>query len=510
LTLLGLDVGSSELKAAIYGEGAACLASTVVEYPPAAAGRSELHSELLWTTLKTAILSVVRDSHEDPIRAVALSAHGETFLPIDKDGNALGPLILNLDSRATAEMEEFSQHFGRMQLYDATGLPPHPMYTLPKIAWLRTHDRRIFEQSAKFLCIEDFVLNRVGVGAWIGSSLAARTLGLDLSNATWSPLLLSHAGISEDQLARVVPAGTPLGTGSPAIMRELGLPENTLWVSAGHDQSCSTLGAGGIRLGQAVDGTGTFECISIPLVRPLTSPLTLQAKLPCGRHVMPGQFLTLAYTPAGALLTWFRDQLGRDSLQKARELNCSAYDLLLQNVPDGPTGIFVFPHFLGTGTPWLEPAARGAMIGLDTSTTREAAVKATLEGITFEMRWNIEVLESVGVEIDKILAVGGGSKSAAWLQLKADIFGREVVVVPGQASSRGAAICAGVGIAKYQSFQEATSDMVQPGKSYLPRPATHERYRELFEQYKEMARKLYGFEMQPSKGQFVRTGTDHA
>jgi len=496
VAFLALDIGSTELKAALYGQAGNPIAYHAIEYPHVSATDRDpgLDPEVLWKTVREAIASVVRRSRKERVRAAAISSHGESFVPINKAGEPLRSFLLNVDSRATAEMQWFVHKFGVAYLYKLTGLPPHPMYTLPKIAWLRANDPRLFGKAKKFLCVEDYLLHRAGVDACIGSSLAARTLAMDLKSEQWSPELLDSAGISEAALSRIVPAGQPLGTGSRKAMQALHLPKDTVWISGGHDQSCGALGGGALWEGNIVVGTGTFESLSVPLNQPLASDLMQKANIPCGRHAAPGGFLALAYAPGGILLRWFRDQFGQSLLAQAAKLKSNVYDLLLQTFPQEPTGLLAFPYFLGTGTPWLDSEARGAIVGLTSTTSRETMMKALLEGVTFEVRWNLELLESAGISIQRIFAVGGGAKSSAWLQLKADIFGREVVVVPGEASCRGAAICAAVGNGTYKSHFEAVRQMVKEGPSYYPRPDPESRYRELFSQYKEIARKLYGFE----------------
>jgi xylulokinase len=512
VAVLALDVGSSELKAAVHGEAGTCLAIRSVEYPhvASASGIPELDPDVLWASVQEAAVRVVRQCRKERVVAACISSHGESFVPLSKQNKALRPFLLNVDSRATAEMEGFVRSFGASRLYELTGLPPHPMYTLPKIAWLRSNEPQVFEKAAKFFCVEDYLLHRLGVGDWIGSSLAARTLGLDLKLAKWSPDLLEQVGISESMLSRVATAGQCLGTASAHAMSELGLPKETLWVSGGHDQSCGALGGGALHQGTIVDGTGTFESISVPLSEPLTSGLTLEANIPCGRHATSNEFLALAYAPGGVVLRWFRDQFGQNLQARATELGCNVYDLLLQGIPGEPTGVFVFPHFFGTGTPWLDSAARGAIIGLTSSTSRDTLIKALLEGISFEVQWNFELLAAAGISVERIFAVGGGAKSSAWLQLKADIFGREVVLVPGESSSRGAAISAAVGSGVYKTHQEAVQAMVKLGPSYFPRSAVQHRYRELFHEYKELARRLYGFELPTLTKVLIPSGAQHA
>lgn len=503
MALLAIDVGTSELKAAVYddlGEQAA-FASTEYVFLQEGAGTPELHAVELWMALGNMVRQVTKDVPTATIKAVSISSHGESFVPIGCDGKPLSPFILNIDSRATEEVEELVAEIGKEQLYRTTGLPAHAMYTVPKIAWLKRHQPTLFAKTKKFLCIEDFLLHRAGIGAYISTSLASRTMGLDLVRGVWSQKILGKAGIDADLLAQPVPSGTPLGTVPPQVADELNLPREALWVSGGHDQGCCSLGGGGLSEGIAVDGTGTFECLTVAMEHPSFTPEALAANFPCEKHIVPTHFLTLAYVPGGLVLKWMRDQLSKAEVILARNSNRNPYDLMLANAPETPTELLFFPHLLGTGTPWLDTTARGTIFGLTADTTHAMIVKSGLEGVTFEMRWNIDLLEAAGISIKQIHAVGGGARSRVWLQLKADIFGCEVIAVNGETSCIGAAICAGIGAGIYSSWQEGAAHLVKPAEVFLPHSVAHTHYQELFEQYKHMTYCLYGYRPPVHNGQ---------
>ena len=493
MSFLALDIGSSELKVAVYDEDGRCLSAVTTEVEDAVVNgaRAELDPEQFWKSVCDGIAEICRPLRS-PLKAAAISSQGESFLPLDADGNAIGNIILNIDSRAGVEMDEFSAAFGKSRLYEQTGLPAHPMYTLPKIAWLKKNQPEVFRKAAKFVCLEDYTLHRLGMESAISSPLASRTMGLDIDRDKWAEELLEFAGVTSRQFSRVAPSGTAVGEADAAIAGELGLAPGMVWCTGGHDQVCASIGAGAQGVGTVADGTGTFECFSAPLERPLLTDASLAANLPCERHAIAGQFLTLAYGPGGIALKWLRDNCSRGLAAQASGAWKSAYALMLADVPDNPTGLFFFPYLLGTGTPWLESKARATIWGLTSSTTNQDLVKAALEGVCYEMRWNLDIFENTGIHVDRILAVGGGAKSAMWLQLKADIYERPVVKVPGEASSRGAAICAGVGVNVFGGWNEAIGTLVKPGRVFEPRPERTRQYQDLFAQYKELAQRLYG------------------
>lgn len=492
MALLGIDVGSTALKATLYALDGDRLAGASLEYAVVKSGDG-LPAETLWRALSDVIHRLRAAAPAAEIRAAAISSHGESFVAVDRAGRAIGPFILNTAPIAVDEAAAFADRFGKAEIFRRTGLPVHSMYTLPKIAWLRANRPDIFAAADRFLCVEDYILTRLGVGSFISASLASRTMALDLQSCAWIDDHLAFAGITKAQLAMPVASGTPVGRAAPGACDELGLPHDVEWVTGGHDQGCCSLGAGGVAEGIAVDGTGTFECVSIPVRDAVLTPAALGCNFPTERHTVTPLKLTLSYIAGGVALKWFRDVASRHILDLAATKGVDPYELILADLPEEPTGLLMFPHFIGTGTPWLDARARGAVVGIDAATTYEEFAKAAIEGITLEMGWNLDLQASIGTRIGRIHAVGGGARSDRWLQMKADIFDREVIAVPGEASCAGAAMGAGVGVSAFGSHAEAAAAFVREGKVFTPRPRQVAAYREKAAHYRDVAGHLYGF-----------------
>jgi xylulokinase len=196
-------------------------------------------------------------------------------------------------------------------------------------------------------------------------------------------------------------------------------------------------------------------------------------------------YATVAFNITGGnILKWFRDMFGRNEIEIARQTGRDPYDLLLEQMPDDPTGLLVLPYFTPSGTPYFDPLAKGAVIGLDLSTSRGEFIKALLEGTVFEMKLNLEILEKSGYQVNELRAIGGGAKSKAWNQLKADILGK-AVTVPNitEAGCMGAAMLAKAAHTKI-NVAEIADEWVKPlTKLY---PEKKKEYDQKFTLYKEL------------------------
>jgi xylulokinase len=187
-------------------------------------------------------------------------------------------------------------------------------------------------------------------------------------------------------------------------------------------------------------------------------------------------------------LRWFRDTLCRDKCARAAEVSGDAYDLILAEAPAGPTRLMVLPHFAGAGTPWVDVDSRGAILGMTFATTQAEIAKAILEGLTYELRANLEVLRDAGIRLDELRAVGGGARSKVWLQMKADIcqVGLSVPQIT-EAACLGAAILAAVGAGLHSDIVSCVSHAIHCDRTIEPQPKESCRYDRRYALY----RKLY-------------------
>jgi xylulokinase len=486
VSLLGIDVGTTGCKAAVFSDEGALLASAYEEYDldRPRPGRAELDPARVWERVRATIRRAAAASASDPIQALAVSSLGEAMVPVAADGRILGPsIVANFDLRGQQYLDPLRAGLSEEHLYDLTGNTLGPNYSLPKLLWIRHEQPDLYRRAAKFLLWGAFVPYRLGARPAVDYSLANRTLMFDVNRERWSPEILDLAGLDAARLPQTVPSGTAIGTVSPRAAADLGLPPGVTVVAGAHDQCATAVGCGVVEEGQAVYGMGTFACITPVFGRRRAPRLMLKRGLNTEHHAVPGRYVSFLYNPGGSLVKWFRDTFAAPG----QDAGGDVYGALLAEMPDGPSGVVVLPHFAPTGPPDFIADSTGLVAGLRLETSRGEILKGILEGITFYLRECVDALPPTGIDLVDYRVAGGGSKSDRWVQLSADILGRRFVrPAVGEAGTLGAAIIAAVGSGLYPSFRAGVEAMVRLEREFEPDPGRHERYAGWYQLYRDL------------------------
>ena len=421
---LGIDIGGTGCKCVAFSDKGMQLALSYEEYP-LAAGTVNLPPEILCQS----VFHVIRgcaDKLPDKkdIAAITVSSFGESFVALDADGNPLDDIRMYFGNSESAAFNALVERVGKETFMDICRILPDSSYSLAKMLYTK----EITPQPVwKFLFIAGYICYKLSGVAATDVSLACRSLLYGVKQGCWSQELLEASGISESQLPQVMQAGTPLGSLLPEVAEHLDIPQNTLVVIGTHDQIVNALGAGVRNVGDAVDTSGTCECVT-PLFAGIPETLNFQIdNFACVPYLESNGYVTYAYNiSAGSVVRWYRDALGHHLKEDGKNI----YDILNETAPTEPTGLTVLPFLQGMGgTPDVDPNATGLIAGLTTQTRLPDIYRAILEGITFEMRYNQEKMNAFGVVIDRLFACGGGARSRVWLQIKADILGCDIIPV---------------------------------------------------------------------------------
>lgn len=485
---LGIDIGTSGCKAAVYDADGMQHSMAYREYQVVTTqeGWAELNTGEVIDNCFRVIKESTKQVAPDSIIGMGISSQGEAFTLVDQEGNALCNALVSSDSRAGEYAKNWAEKFGLEKLYQITGHTPHPMFSLFKLLWIQDNWPQIWTGTCKILCFEDLLQYRLGIkDTAMGWPLAGRTMLFDVTNHRWNNEILDAACINEKQLSRPLPSGSVAGFVDQNIAADLGLSQHTFIVAGGHDQPCCGLGAGAILPGIAVYSAGTVDCITPAFNQSVFTKILRESNLCTYDHVVEGMYATVAFSLTGGnVLKWFRDEFGSKEIDLAKQINRDPYELLLKQLPEGPTKLLVLPYFTPTGTPYFDSSAKGAIIGLDLSTKRADILKALLEAVAFEMRLNLEILEKSGYEVNELRVIGGGAKSQVLNQLKADVIGKPISVLNvTEAGCKGVAMLAKAAHTK-QPVTEIAAQWTKVVANMIP-DQSHS-YDQQFRSYKEL------------------------
>jgi len=489
MNYLGIDIGTSGCKAVVFDETGKQLGLANREYDVIfyENGGAELDSEEVIEKCFQVIKKCSEQVEHNSIAGLGISSQGEAFTAIGSNNEIICNAMISSDMRSEAFVKSWPIEFGEEKLYQITGHTAHPMFTLFKLLWLKENKPDIWWHADKLLCFEDLLQLKLGLDPAIGWPLAGRTMMFDVRKHEWSSEILHSIGLTPGQLAKPLPSGSIAGKIDKKIAKDLGLADDAFVVTGGHDQPCGALGAGVTKPGMAMYATGSVECITPAISKPVFTGDLRKSNLCTYDHTVKGMYVTVAFSLTGGnILKWFRDEFGMSEIAEAEQAGVNAYELLLKTAGEKPSNLLVLPYFTPSGTPYFDTKTKGAVLGLRLSTSRGEFIRALLEGVAFEMRLNMDILEKSGYTIKELRAIGGGAKSAIWTQLKADVTGKKITTLNViEAGCLGVAMLA---CAAYTgvSVQELANVWVKPQSVLYPQKKNRKWYDERFVQYKRL------------------------
>jgi xylulokinase len=342
----------------------------------------------------------------------------------------------------------------------------------------------VFAKAAKVLLIEDWFIHRLTGRYACEGSLVTSTVYWDMNTRKWWPEMLRRLKLSEDRLPPIHESGEPVGNLLPETAAELGLSPDTVVCTGALDQAAGAIGVGNIRPGVFSENTGAALAVCATVDHPVLDP---KGRMPCHYHGIPGTYMCHTFTTGGMVLKWYRDTFCQPEIQVGALAGLDAYDLLgreAAGVAPGADGLVMLPHLQGAMAPEANPKARGVLYGITLRHSKAHVARAIMEAIACIVRRNIEVVEELGIRVSEIRGLGGGSRSAVWNQIKADLTGRPVLTMENEeAACLGAAIVAGVGVGMFQNLPEACGRMVQVKGRHEPNPAVRAAYDEHYAKY---------------------------
>lgn len=486
--ILAHDLGTTGNKATLVDADGRLVDSVTIPYPVdfGPGGKAEQDPDDWWRAVCAATSQLLArpGRRASDVDVVSFSGQMMGAVLVDGRGDPLRPAMIWADTRATRQTDDLVERVGMERAYALTGHRLNATYTLPKIAWLRENEPDVFGRASAVLLPKDFVVERLtGVRATDPSD-ASGTNAYDQVGGQWSDELLVAAGVDRSLLPEIVPSTTVVGTVTADAARATGLVVGTPVVMGGGDGPMAALGAGIVDADSgAYAYLGSSSWVSVSTDAPVLDPLMRSMTF---THVVPGRFVPTATMQAGgASLQWITDVLAPGQEDRYEQL------LRAAEVEAALDGLFFLPHLLGERSPYWNPRARAAFVGLQMQHGRGHLVRAVLEGVAFNLLTGLRAFTEAGVPITSVDAIGGAAHAELLLRVLADVWGvpissRDLV---DEATSVGAAVVGGVGVGIFDSFDVAKT-MSRRTARREPDPERASRYAEAHPVFVDAYRRL--------------------
>lgn len=488
--LLGIDIGTSGCKIALFSQEGKAICTETLEYPLhyPKAGFIEQDPGDWWDAVCRGTQRLLTKNNINPADIVGVGVDGQSWaaVAVDGEGEVLARNPVWMDTRSVQICSELNQVVGADRIFEVSGNQLKAQYSTGKILWYKQNVPEVYQKINKVLQSNSYIVYRMTGAMSQDVSQGYGIHGFDMRKGCWDGQLCESLGLNPDILPDISACHEVVGTVSQSAVASMGLLEGTPVVAGGLDAACGALGAGVIHDGQTQEQGGQAGGISICMDQYCAEP-----RLILSFHVVPGRWLLQGGTTGGGgVVRWFNEQFGFEERHKALQTGDSELallDKLAESVPAGSEGVVFLPYMAGERTPIWNEKAKGVVYGLDYSKTRAHLARAVMEGTAYSVRHNIEVASSAGARVGTLRAVGGAANSAFWTQLKADITGKNIEVSgTDTATTLGAAILAGVGVGMYRDFDDAVNQTVSVRRRYVPMAQHKEVYDQGYDTYLEL------------------------
>jgi xylulokinase len=479
---LGIDVGTSGLKAVLVNKDGSVTGTSTSEYEMYTPRPlwAEQNPGDWWKAAGLAIKSLISDNNlkADEIKGVGLTGQMHGLVTLDEKGDVLYPCIMWNDQRTGEECREITEEIGSDRLLEITGNQVLPGFTAPKIIWLRKNKSDVYSKIKKVLLPKDYLRYKMTGEFFSEVSDASGTSLLDVKNRRWSDEMLKKLDIPREWLPEVRESIEVTGNISAEAASATGLTPGTPVVGGGGDQAAGAVGAGAVREGIISLVLGTSGVVFTHSDQYRIEP---EGKLHAFCHSVPGAWHLMGVTlSAAGSLKWYRDKLypgeKYDSLTKGAS-----------GIQAGSEGLLFLPYLSGERTPYPDPQAKGTFTGITLRHGKDHFTRAILEGVAYSLRDCYELNKSLGIKADKIIASGGGARSPLWRSIISDLFNLEITTLKcTEGAPYGAAIMAAVGTGYYNSINEACDAMLEADTVTSPDNARSNVYDDFYDLYREL------------------------
>ncbi len=493
--LLGIDIGTSACKVAVFERNGEVIASASEEYPVyyPHPGWAEQNPEEWWRAVCTAVRKIEAGGVDlKKIAGIGIDGQSWSAIPVDKAGNVLTNTPIWMDTRAQDICNEFHEKIGADQIFQSAGNSLQPSYTTAKILWYRRNLPEIYRNTYKILQSNSYIAFKLTGNMTQDISQGYGLHCFNMHTGEWDAGMCAALEIPLSLLPDIYPSHAIIGTVTRQAEEESGLMAGIPVAAGGLDAACGTLGAGVVRPGETQEQGGQAGGMSICIDTYQADP-----RLILGYHVVPGKWILQGGTTGGGgVMRWLEREFGayeREAGKSRGESSLELFNEEAEAVSPGSDGMVFLPYMSGERSPIWDPDAKGVFYGMDFGKTKGHFIRAAMEGVAFSLHHNLEIAREAGAEAAVLRAVGGSANSLLWTQIKSDITGKPIVVPSSDtATTLGAAILAGVGIGMYQDFEEAVALTVKEKRRHEPNTEHSAVYQRNYQIYLELYERLKG------------------
>jgi xylulokinase len=466
--LLGIDVGTGGTRALVLDESGRVISSATEDHRAFLSpqiGWAEQDPCDWWRACGMAVRHALSQAklRSDQISCIGLSGQMHGAVLLDEQDRVVRPALIWCDVRTEKQCRDLTAQIGAANLIQLTCNPALTNFTLTKCLWVRENEPENWRRVRSLMLPKDYVRFQLTGERSTDVADASGTLLLDVAQRRWSKAMLNLVQMDESLLPSLYESPEICGRISDAGAASTGLQQGTPVVAGAGDQAAGAIGMGVVSPGTVSATIGTSGVVLAATDRPALDP---RGRVHTFCHAVPGRWIAMGVTQAAGLsLRWFRDQFGSgDRPQSYQSLTAEA-----ASAPPGCDGLLWAPYLMGERTPYLDPAARGMLVGLTVSHTRAHVIRAILEGVAFSLRDTFTIFQEMKVPVRRIRLGGGGARSPLWRQIQADTYGLPVETVDAEeGAAYGAAILAGVGVKTWSSVDEACESIVRVAENIAP------------------------------------------
>lgn len=480
--LLGLDIGTSGVKALLLSEEGKVINTCSDNYPLSTpnSGWAEQMPAEWWYAVVKVINKIIKDSNikSENIVGISLSGQMHSSVFLDKNMEVIRPAILWSDTRTAKQCEEImSKAGGLKRLIKKVSNPALEGFTAPKILWLKENEPDNYQKVNFVLMPKDFIRYKLTGEVNTEVSDAAGTLLFDVKKKEWSKEFIETLGLKDDILPPVIESIDLGGKISETTARLTPLKEGIPVVAGGADNACGAVGSGIIKKGRIMVSIGSSGVVLAQTDQPYADK---KGRIHLFNHAKPNSWYMMGVMlSAGISFNWLKDSLF-DGHLNYEKLNEKAMDIEI-----GSEGLIFLPYLYGERTPHRDADARGVFFGISGRHKQGHFIRSVMEGITFGLKDSLRLIQQQNIKSKEIRVIGGGAKSKIWQQILADIFGYPISLLNiEEGPAFGAAIIAGIGIGVFKSFKEVSDSIIKVEKRVKPNKENVKRYKEYYEIYK--------------------------